>query len=165
MLEGRKFRLGQRVKARQLAGTPRHSVLTPEDEENLDAFSRKLNDVVRLLRAEIDAISQGRLDDVTELFSEKAALVKWIEMKMPIIEPFLDHERAKSYDLSARLSELKKQAVENGEIIARTAGTVGAIIREFDKVSNRHSLSGLYGKSGKPVSGSLTSHNRVNREF
>lgn len=165
MIEGRKFRIGDRLKARSADGPVNALILTDEDMDNLKAFSEKLGEAIRLLETEMDALRDGRLDEVPTLAADKNAIVSWLEMKMPLVEPFVGHEEAADLDLATKLSNLKKLTEENGTLVSQAAGTVSAIRREYEKVANRHSLAGLYGKSGKHVGEDASKRSQFSREL
>ncbi|MDK3016716.1 flagellar biosynthesis protein FlgI [Pseudodonghicola flavimaris] len=165
MREGRKFRIGRRQEARRSQADGAGPVLTEEDEANIDAFSAKVGEAVSLLNEEIAAIRAGRLQIVGELFDRKAALLKWLELRMPLIEPFLRHEAVRARGLPVQLAQLQKAVSEDSALLQRMARAAGTIVRELKKASERNGLSGLYGKSGQKIGNSTGGRLRIDREF
>lgn len=164
MLRPRKFRFGERIALREVDQV-KGPALTAEDESNLDAFHLKLQEAIRLLKDEVAAINVGQLGIVNELYEQKARALKWLELKMPLIEPFMSHDGAKKRNIQASLEELKKVAAEDSELLARMSIAARTIVREIEKVSNRNGLSGVYGKSGQKILGPGNPDLRLDREF
>lgn len=160
----RKFRFGERIALRE-ADQVKGQVLTSEDESNLDAFHLKLKDAIRLLKDEVAAINAGHLGIVSELYEQKARALKWLELKMPLIEPFMSHDSVKKRNIQGSLEELKKMATEDSELLARMSIAARTIVREIEKVSNRNGLSGVYGKSGQKILGPTNPDMRLDREL
>lgn len=164
MLGTRKFRIGERMEARRGAEAG-GAVLTPEDLANLDGFVAKVSEAVTLLNQEIAAIGDGRLGVVSELFDQKAAILKWLELRMPLVEPFLKHPEAQARQLPGRLAELQQAVAEDSALLSRMATAAGTIVREIEKATNRNSLNGLYGKSGQKIGNTPDREMRIDREF
>lgn len=149
MLEKRKFRMSNRTQRRENAGAGR--AMTDEDIQNMDSFAAKLDEAIELLNTEINAIEKGQLGVVTEVFEQKSAVLRWLELRMPLVEPFLGQEAATERQLPARLAELKEVVIANSAFLSRMSDAVGAILREINKATDRHSLNGLYGKNGRKI--------------
>ncbi len=165
MLEKRKFRMGDRSEARRNSGQQQGTVLTAEDAANLDAFAVKLRETIDLLTREITAIGEGRLNVVNEIFDAKAAILKWLELKLPLVEPFMAHEDAKSRGLPELLRELKAVVSEDSALLSRMAAAAGTIVREIEKARGRNSLHGNYGKTGEKVGAPSTPEMHLDREL
>ncbi|MGD9864213.1 MAG: flagellar biosynthesis protein FlgI [Pseudodonghicola sp.] len=153
------------MEARRSAPAGGPVVLTEEDEANIDAFVVKVGEAVALLNEEIAALRSGRLQMVGELFDRKSALLKWLELRMPLVEPFLAHEAAKSRGLPARLAELQRAVSEDSALLQRMARAAGTIVREIRKATERSGLGGLYGKSGQKIGDRTGGQLRIDREF
>jgi len=151
MLAKRKFRFSDRSDARRDSGQQQGVVLTAEDAANIDAFAIKLQEAIDLLTKEVTAIGEGRLNVVSDIFSEKAALLKWLELKLPLIEPFMNHEGTKTRGIPDLLMKLKGIANEDGALLSRMSTAAGTIVREMEKAMNRNNLHGTYGKTGEKV--------------
>ena len=165
MLKRRKFRIGGRAQARRGASVPGAAILTAEDEANITAFTAKVGEAVELLNHEVAALTEGRFHVVSELFERKASLLKWLELRVPLVEPFLQHEAAKSRGLPERLAELQKAVSEDSAMLQRMATAAGTIVREIRKATDRNGLSGLYGKSGQKIGGQDGGRMRIDREY
>jgi flagellar biosynthesis/type III secretory pathway chaperone len=164
MLGRRKFRFTERLEAR-LSGEPKDITLTQEDEDNLDAFVETLKEAVQLLRTEVEAINNGQLSIVSELYERKAHLLKWLELKLPVVESFLPHEHAQSKNLHGHLEDLKQAATEDSELLSRMSTAAHAIVREIEKTNERNGLGGIYGKSGQKLGDVQDGELRIDREF
>ncbi|TDE38889.1 flagellar biosynthesis protein FlgI [Antarcticimicrobium sediminis] len=165
MLGKRKFRIGERMQARRGAPLAGATILTEEDEANIEAYTAKVGEAVALLNEEVAALTDGRFQVVSELFERKSALLKWLELRMPLIEPFLKHEAAKARGLPERLAELKQSVGADSEMLQRMAMAAGTIVREIRKATERNGLSGLYGKSGQKIGSQEGGKLRIDREF
>lgn len=161
----RKFRFGERREARENATASGDVVLTNEDEQNLDAFAETLKETIQLLREEIEAINSGKLGVVSEFFERKSKLMKWLELKTPLIEPFLPHQTAREKKIHLYLEELKEAAATDGELLSRMSIAARSVVREIEKASDRNGLSGIYGKSGQKLGAASEGNLRIDREF
>lgn len=164
MTTSRNLKLGSRIAARRSAGGSR-TTPTSEDIQNIVEFSRRLDAATEILSEEVAAINEGRLDAVSDLFEKKAAALKWLEIRMPVIEPFLDHEIVATTKLQEKLTNLRQVATEDSELLERMAIAARTIVREMEKASSRNSLDGLYGKSGQKLSDAHSGQVKLNREY
>ena len=146
----RELRLSDRMVARSRAAAD--GGLTEEDQKNLKDYATKLDEAISLIRQEIASIVQGDLGAVNELYAQKAELLKWLELRAPTVEPFLGQPVAQEHDLPGKLATFKSVLQEDGDLLKRMAGVAASITREIEKVINRDSLDGLYGKSGEKLS-------------
>jgi hypothetical protein len=165
MLEKRRFRIGDRLEARRSTGQQHGAVLTAEDAANLDAFAAKLQEAIDLLKGEIAAIGEGHLNVVSDIYNDKAAILKWLELKLPLIEPFTTHEGARSRGLPELLTELKSTVSEDSALLSRMAVAAKTIVREIEKARNRNSLNGNYGKTGNKISNLSEPEIHLDREL
>lgn len=154
MISQRQFRMSQHREARATAGGVVGLAPTDLDLQNIDAFASKLGEAVILLKQEIAGINEGKLNIVSELYNQKASILKWLELKMPLVEPFINDDSVKARRIPDRLAELKEAVSENNALLSRMSTAAGTILKEIEKAQQRHSLSGLYGKSGRKVGGS-----------
>ncbi|MDC0739469.1 flagellar biosynthesis protein FlgI [Cognatishimia sp. SS12] len=153
--------MGDRRQARTDAG----GTLTERDVENLDAFAVKLDEAVALLQREIEAINSGALSMVSDLYEEKSAILKWLELKMPLVEPFMSTDPAITRKLPEKLQGLKDIVAENSALLSRMAQAAGSVVREIEKATQRHSLNGLYGKSGQKLNDPKVAKMTIDQEF
>lgn len=145
-MNSRKLKLNHRMQARTEVGG--ELALTSEDKENLEAYAQKLDEVIEVLRDEVQSIYEGRLGVVKSVYPQKVELLKWLELRAPIVEPFLNHETARSQGIIDKLATLKSVLEEDGKLLRRMAGVASTIAREIEKSINRNGLDGMYGKSG-----------------
>lgn len=164
MIGQRKFRIGQRLQERR-GVVNSGMVLTDEDRANIEAFAEKLAEAVSLLRQEVEAIGLGQLSVVGDLYERKATLLKWLELRIPLVEPFLKHEAATESALPELLADFKQAIDEDSAILSRMASAAGTIVREIEKTAERHSLNGLYGKSGHKLSKTGEGRMRIDKAF
>lgn len=153
------------MQARRDAVAGNAPILTEEDEANISAFTDKVGEAIDLLNQEVAALTEGRFQVVSELFERKASLLKWLELRVPLVEPFLQHEAAKSRGLPERLAELQKAVSDDSAMLQRMATAAGTIVREIRKARERSGLTGLYGKSGQKIGGQEGGRMRIDREF
>lgn len=166
MISKRQFRMSARKENRVAAGGGAMALRpTDLDIQNIDAFALKLGEAVDLLKQEIAGINDGKLNIVSELYDQKASILKWLELKMPLVEPFMNDDAVKARRLPDRLAELKEAVTENSALLSRMATAAGTIVREIEKAQQRHSLSGLYGKSGRRIGDTSSGTQRLDREF
>lgn len=151
MISQRQFRMSSR---KQTAGSGQGAMAlapTELDIQNIDDFAAKLGEAVSLLKQEIAGINAGNLNIVSELYNQKASILKWLELKMPLVEPFMEDDVVRTRRLPTRLAELKEAVSENNALLSRMSAAAGTVVREIEKAQQRHSLSGLYGKSGRRI--------------
>ena len=159
----RELKLSDRMAARTQSAA--EGALTEEDRRNLSEYAAKLDDPTSVLRDEITAIGEGRLDAVNAFYPRKAELLKWLELRAPTVEPFLRQPLAREHDLPGKLATFKTALQEDGDLLKRMAGVAASITREIEKVVNRDSLDGLYGKSGEKLSKAGRANMRLDHEI
>lgn len=151
-MTGRKLNLNHRMQTRTQAGGDQ--AITGEDKNNLEAYAQKLDEAIEVLRTEVKSIYEGQLGVVNSLYAQKVELLKWLELRAPIVEPFLHHEIARSQGITEKLATLKSVLEEDGKLLKRMAGVASTIAREIEKSINRNGLDGMYGKSGNRLTNS-----------
>ncbi len=144
-------RLAQRRALAAEDGAVDGPVPTAEERAALAAFAEDLEAVTALLHREIAAIGAGALEEVGALYGAKTALLERIALRAPLAEPFLGSKVAEVLDLRGRLGALKDAVAEDSALLERMAQATDTIVREVEKIRDRHSLRGLYGKSGRPL--------------
>lgn len=144
-------RLGLRLRARrQVEGEA--SSLTDEDRGNLESFERVLGRTLDLLEAENAALAAGDTAAVAGLYDEKAHLLKTLELHQPRIEPFLREGGEHMVSLRDLIRRLAEQLQINGRLLKGMAEASQAILDEVERARSRHSLHGLYDKTGQLLS-------------
>lgn len=159
----RELRLSDRMVARSQVA--QNGGLTEEDRQNLGEYASKLDEATRLIREEINSIVQGDLGVVNELYAQKAELLKWLELRAPTVEPFLGQPVAQEHDLPGKLATFKTALQEDGDLLKRMASVAASITREIEKVMNRGSLDGIYGKSGEKLSKAGQANMKLDHEI
>ena len=165
MTQMKKFRFGDRSNAAQQNAPAGELTLTPEDETNLLDYMSKIKETVDILQYEIAAIKKGDLAVVGEVFERKERALKWLELRTPLIEPFLNHEFSEKLMIRKNLSELKKNIEEDDAMLSRMAIAARTILREFEKIINRNGLNGVYGKTGQKLGKTSTLQMSVDQKF
>lgn len=165
MISKRQFRVAGRKQARPMGQGTMALAPTELDLQNIDAFATKITEAVSLLKQEIAGINEGKLNIVSELYNQKAGILKWLELKMPLIEPFMNDDAVKARRLPDRLAELKEAVSENNALLSRMSVAAGTIVREIEKAQQRHSLSGLYGKSGRRIGADSSRSRALDKEL
>ena len=147
-------RMGQRMRSRRqdIEKGASEQTLTSDDIENLGHYARRLDEAIEILGKEVRAIGRGQFDAVKELYEEKAEVLKWLELRAPVVEPFMAHSAARSAGIPDKLSTFQAVLVEDSELLSRIAKAAATIVREVEKVLNRNSLDGIYGSSGEKIS-------------
>lgn len=166
MISQRQFKFAGRKPDRAVVAGPQTGPRpTDLDLKNIDAFANKLTEAVSVLRQEIAGINAGELNIVSELYGEKSSILKWLELKMPLVEPFMNDDAVKTRRLPDRLMELKQAVTENNALLSRMSTAAGTIVKEIEKAQNKHSLNGLYGKSGRHLDAQNGRSVRLDKEL
>lgn len=116
--------------------------------------------LARLLRDEIAAITGGRLGEVTELYPQKTALLAEVEAAFATPRPLLE-EHPQAAQLKAKLEDLRQLIAQDHALLEKMTDATSAIIDELDRIRDRHSLSGTYGRDGEKKSRS----SRISQHF
>lgn len=143
-------RLAQRFQERRArAALGERPPMTEGDEENILSFGAIVDDLNALLSSENNALKQGDVAMVADLFERKQNLLKRLENRQPVIEPFLRESAEVTAQLRDKIRDLAEQLEENGNLLASMAEASQAIRTEVARVRDRHSLKGMYDKSGQ----------------
>ncbi len=156
-----------RLNARMQARRDRSGVqtLTDDDVRHLDEYTKKLDDAIDLLREEIAAIGSGQLNRVTDIYPRKSELLKWLELRAPVVEPLLKHDVAIKRRFPERLTTFKELLNQDGQLLKQMAHVAASITREIEKLINRSSLDGLYGQSGEKLSALSSANKALDQEI
>lgn len=165
---GNKSRFKLRMDLRRTLGGKGHAdaaVLIDKDTQALTEFEANLDEVIVLLRQEIDAINKGQLETVSDLFDRKSDLLKKIELKIPIVQPFLEAKFAERPEFKKKISMLKAMVHEDSDLLSRMSLATSTIAREIEKIQDRHSLNGSYEKSGKRVGNATSARMKIDKNI
>lgn len=157
--------LGLKARMQMRSHATGDQVLTTEDHEQLSAYSQKLDEAIGLLREEIKSIDEGRLSSVGRIYPQKAEILKWLEHRAPLVEPFLSSKFANEHKLPHKLAILKDLLEQDGLLLRQMANVAASISREIQKVINRDSLDGLYGKTGEKLSKTTRKNQAVDQKI
>lgn len=141
--------LGERIAARQRTEGQAQQSLTDEDQRNVSEFTAKLDEAIDLLQAEVADITSGKIETVSQRYEHKSQLLKWLELRLPLVEPFVQDPIVQKFEIPKKLAKLREVASEDSQLLTRMASAARAVVREIEKASSRNELTGLYGKSGK----------------
>lgn len=122
--------------------------LTEVDEENIASFAQLVTVLTDLLARENEALRQGDVDEVVNLFEDKQELLKRLETRQPVVEPFLRESAEITDTLRQRIRALAEQLELNSTLLSSMAEASQTIRAEVARVRDRHSLKGMYDKSG-----------------
>lgn len=143
-------RLGIRLRERRnRSAAGDRPALTETDDANIAQFERLIRDAVMLLDKENVALEEGDVGLVAEFFDAKSELLKSLELRQPVIEPFLREDIPEIATLRSLIRELSDQLQRNGQLLKGMAEASRSIISEVERVRKRQGLSGLYDKSGQ----------------
>ncbi|MCP4821575.1 MAG: flagellar biosynthesis protein FlgI [Shimia sp.] len=156
--------LRERIAARQ-TNAPEQQSLTAEDHHNVETFTAKLEEAILILKDEVADISAGKIQAVSQRYEQKSQLLKWLELRMPLVEPFLQNPLVREFDIPAKLATLRDVAAQDSELLTRMATAARTIVREIEKASTRNELTGLYGKSGKRLAKEGSGRVSLNRSL
>ena len=123
--------------------------MTEADEENITAFAHVIDELINLLERENEALRQGDLEEVVHLFEGKQEMLRRLETRQPVIEPFLRESAEITEALRLRIRSLAAQLETNGTLLASMAEASQTIRAEVNRVRDRHSLKGMYNKTGQ----------------
>ncbi len=165
MTQRKKFRFGDRTEGVLAQGASTEPVLSPEDDANLHEYVVKIDETVALLKFEIAEIKKGNIEVVRDLFEKKERALKWLELRTPLVEPFLNHAVFEKLAIQQKLSELKRNIEEDDAMLSRMAVAARTIMREFEKIINRNGLDGVYGKSGQKLGKTSALNLSVDKKF
>jgi hypothetical protein len=159
-------RFGARFLERRQRATDGHSpALTRDDEENIAAFERLIREAIQLLKKEQIALQSGVIADVASFYQAKSRILKALELRQPLIEPFLKEKIPQIESLRDLLRVFAAQLIENGRRLEGMAIASRAINAELDRIRNRNSLQGMYDKRGKLRRGFEIPRRPISRHF
>jgi|GEM_PF-303946 len=123
--------------------------LTGDDEENISRFAGIVTELTALLERENAALADGDVSAVAGLFAQKQVLLTRLETRQPVVEPFLHESADVATALRSRLEALAAQINRNAALLSAMSEAARAIRLEVSRVRDRHSLNGMYDKSGQ----------------
>ncbi len=121
-------------------------VLPPEQALEDEAG---VKDLIILLSKEINAINNGDLDRVVDLYKQKTNLLERLEAATPKINAQLKEETERREELRSNLMELHALIRKDAQLLANMTEATREIIAEIARIRGRHSLDGLYSSTGE----------------
>ena len=122
-----------------------------------------IDQLARLLRDEIAAIGQGQLARVEELFPRKAELLGEIETVFGQQEKNFGQDDAASERMRVRLDDLRDLIATDLALLRRMTEATSAVASEIERIRDRQSLRGLYGKDGARSASDVTPSQRFDQ--
>jgi hypothetical protein len=107
-----------------------------------------IDELIDLLKSEIDSIERGNFQKIAEVFQRKRELVATIEACTPRLKEELEPETKTAKLLRERIATLKAILEEDIGIAERMAAAARDLADEIARIRRRHSLSGIYNASG-----------------
>jgi hypothetical protein len=143
-------KLGIRLRERRgRASAGDHPALTETDDENIASFESLLSRAIDVLNLENQALIEGNVSDVSGYYQAKSDLLKSLELRQPVIEPFLREDIPEIRRLKELIGDLATQLTRNGQLLEGMAEASRSIISEVERVRRRQGLEGLYDKTGQ----------------
>lgn len=122
-----------------------------------------VDQLTRLLRDEIAAIGQGHLARVDELYPRKAELLGEIEAGFAEQKKLLAGSEPAVVALRRKLEDLHGLIRADLALLQRMTEATGAVAQEIDRIRERQSLSGLYGREGARKAEDVTQPQRLDQ--
>jgi len=143
-------KLGIRLRERrQRAGGDEDPALTSDDESNITEFEGLVRKTNALLQRENEALGRGEVERVAEFFSAKQELLKFLQLRQPLVEPFLRKQIPEIVTLRDHVKELSENLKRNGQLLSGMAEASRSIVSEVERIRKRQGLDGIYDKSGQ----------------
>lgn len=142
-------RLGIRLRERRNRSTGDRIALTDTDGDNISGFEKLISDAIFVLEQENDALVEGDVEKVAGFFRSKSEVLKTLELRQPVIEPFLREDIPEVATLRSLISDLSVQLKKNGQLLEGVAEASRSIVSEVERVRKRQGLEGLYDKTGR----------------
>ena len=137
----------------------------PSSDENtqMSFFLESIDRMCDLLKKENNSIKSGNLDIINELFEMKKEGLRIIENRSPIVEHLINHVNFP--EAPEKIKTLKELVDENGVLLERMNAAAKTISSELKKIKNKHSLNGLYEKTGRKINQGNISENKLDQNL
>lgn len=126
-----------------------------------NAMTTDVDALIALLNREIEAIERGDFQVVEDLLPSKSELFERFEQRQDDLGEALSGPGGDG--LRDKVKTLKELAARDGELLELTRAAVDNIAAEIARIRDRHSLKGLYGKSGQHVAEGDAARQRIDR--
>ncbi|EPX78023.1 hypothetical protein Salmuc_03345 [Salipiger mucosus DSM 16094] len=114
-------------------------------------FETAVDELTALLEEENAALEAGEIDKLEPLFDRKSEIYNRLEIYEPVVEPILESHIDDFPQMRTKLPELRELVDANGILIERITAATSAVAREVKRIRNRHSLDGMYEKTGRKL--------------
>jgi chromosome segregation ATPase len=139
--------------------------MTRQDTPMPTACLGAIDELVDLLKTEIENIERGNFQKIGELFQKKRELVARIESCVPKLKEELHPETKTARLLRERLATLRAILEEDIGIVERMAVAASDLADEIERIRKRHSLSGIYGAKGDKKADPLSPPARLDQSM
>lgn len=106
---------------------------------------------LKLFEREIAAIGRGDMDTIEALRPEKEQMLERLDEARDAIEAGLAADGDSAVALRQDIHRLQKLTAESERQLRYLAEAAGEVLAELQRIRDRHSLKGIYGGSGQPV--------------
>lgn len=158
-------RLKKRIMERMAGEATEPQSLDERDEAAIGKFAAAVSDLIVLLQEENVALEKGEVQKIEPLFQRKQDIYGRLQIHEPIVEPILKSRTHDLPELRESLAELQRLVNANGIMIERISAATSAVAREVKRIQRRHSLDGLYEKSGRKVGDPTSSRRRFDEKM
>ncbi|MEI4472018.1 hypothetical protein [Frigidibacter sp. MR17.24] len=121
---------------------------SPPADPELAVLDREIGELIAVLEAETRAAETGRLATLAESGPRKAEALARVEERLAGL-PGLQDQLAQHEPLRARLDQLRATAARNAAMLSAAAESARLISDEIQRIRDRHSTAGLYGRDGQ----------------
>lgn len=139
--------------------------LTTADEDNIRSFTNLVVELTALLERENQALNQRDPQAVAHLYEEKQQLLKRLETRQPVIEPFLKESAEVTAQLRGHIRTLSAVLELNAGLLMVMSEASLNIRNEVNRVRDRHSLKGMYDKTGQGIDNSPQRRKAIDTNF
>ncbi|MEI4485521.1 hypothetical protein V8J36_04910 [Frigidibacter sp. MR17.14] len=136
-------RLGQKMVDRL-----REGLAEPETDPRVTEAEQAIDWLSALLAVETEAAIEGRISELAETGPQKAEGLARVEAALAAI-PELAEGLEGFPTLRPRLEALRTTAAQNAETLAGAAEAARMISVEIQRIRDRHSSAGVYGRNGQ----------------
>lgn len=140
-----------------------NNTISEDEKKEMNAFLDSLETMCDLLQKENNSIKSGKLDVINELFEMKKEGLRIIEARTPLVEHLINHPLFDS--APNKIRKLKYLVDENGVLLERMNAAARTIGAELKKIRDKHSLNGLYEKTGRKMNKDGNSQNKIDQNL
>lgn len=139
--------------------------LTDRDMEAIACYGDLVDHLSSIFEEELKALEAGQVDRLPDIFERKQKVVQAMEIKMPIIEGLVSRDDELISQLKQKMAVMLEKAAGVSVKIERIAAATTAVMREINKVQERHSLSGMYSPDGRKRGSGSNPRKKIDESF